>query len=146
MEECVRLMQPSLRGATTVKKRAKTVYSQRNLGTIKERKREKKEDEQHGNGDMILRILRMRSALSFGTLSSTSNICPGPKHLNSLGNSCQLSHQPKQNRRNGLRFAVIRSNFETNSPRRPLLHSPHSLSPKMDIISLCANPPKTTIL
>ncbi len=61
-------MQPSLRGATTVKKRAKTVYSQRNLGTIKERKREKKEDEQHGNGDMILRILRMRSAVYFRRL------------------------------------------------------------------------------
>lgn len=61
MEECVRLMQQNLRGAPTVKKRAKTVYSQRNLGTIRERKKEKKQESQQGSGDMVLRILRMRS-------------------------------------------------------------------------------------
>lgn len=60
MEEAVRLMQQSLRAAPTVKKRAKTVYSQRNLGTIRDRKREKKREAPAGNGDMILRILRMR--------------------------------------------------------------------------------------
>lgn len=64
MEECVRLMQQNLRADPTVKKRAKSVYSQRNLGTIKERKREKKQDAQQGNGDMILRILRMRKVYS----------------------------------------------------------------------------------
>ena len=62
MEECVRITQQNLRGAPTVKKRAKSVYSQRNLGTIKERKKEKKQDTQQGNADMILRILRMRYA------------------------------------------------------------------------------------
>lgn len=60
MEECIRIMQQNLRSDPTVKKRAKSVYSQRNLGTIKERKREKKQEAQQGNGDMILRILRMR--------------------------------------------------------------------------------------
>ncbi|KAG8908954.1 hypothetical protein FRB99_000057 [Tulasnella sp. 403] len=64
MEECVRLMQQNLREAPTVKKRAKTVYSQRNLGTIKERKKEKKRDTQQGNAEMILRILRMRPGTS----------------------------------------------------------------------------------
>ncbi|KAG9046239.1 hypothetical protein FS837_004800 [Tulasnella sp. UAMH 9824] len=60
MEEAVRLMQQTLRGAPTIKKRAKTVYSQRNLGTIRDRKREKKQEASGGGGDMILRILRMR--------------------------------------------------------------------------------------
>lgn len=60
MEEAVRLMQQTLRAAPTVKKRAKTVYSQRNLGTIRDRKREKKQEAPGGSGDMILRILRMR--------------------------------------------------------------------------------------
>lgn len=64
MEECVRLTQQKLRGTPTVKKRAKTVYSQRNLGTIRERKKEKRQDNQQGNGDMILRILRMRYVAS----------------------------------------------------------------------------------
>lgn len=60
MEEAVRLMQQTLRAAPTVKKRAKTVYSQRNLGTIRDRKREKKQEAPGSSGDMILRVLRMR--------------------------------------------------------------------------------------
>ncbi|KAG9029922.1 hypothetical protein FRB95_004718 [Tulasnella sp. JGI-2019a] len=64
MEECVRLLQHVLRGEPTMKKRAKSVYSQRNLGTIKERKRVKKQEAQQGNSDMILRILRMRPGTS----------------------------------------------------------------------------------
>ena len=62
MEECVRMMQQALRASPSVKKRAKSVYSQRNLGTIKSRKKEKmQEKEREGsNGETILRILRMR--------------------------------------------------------------------------------------
>ena len=60
MEECVRMMQQQLHSAPTVKKRAKTVYSQRNLGTIKDRKREKREQKEITNGETIMRILRMR--------------------------------------------------------------------------------------
>jgi hypothetical protein len=44
-------------------KRAKSVYQSRNLGTIKDRKKEKKkatEQGNAGNADIILRILRMR--------------------------------------------------------------------------------------
>lgn len=59
MEECVRAMQQSLREAVPVKKRVKSVYQQRNLGTIKERKKEKQEKEVF-NGETIMRILRMR--------------------------------------------------------------------------------------
>jgi hypothetical protein len=60
MEECVRMMQQTLRAAPSIKKRAKSVYSQRNLGTIKNRKREKKEEKEVSNGETIMRILRMR--------------------------------------------------------------------------------------
>ncbi|KAI5990422.1 hypothetical protein EDD15DRAFT_2280125 [Pisolithus albus] len=60
MEECVRAMQQSLREAVPVKKRVKTVYNQRNLGTIKERKKEKKQEKETTSGEVILRILRMR--------------------------------------------------------------------------------------
>ncbi|KAH9062605.1 hypothetical protein EDB83DRAFT_2384982 [Lactarius deliciosus] len=60
MEECVRMMQQTLRASPSIKKRAKSVYSQRNLGTIKDRKREKKEEKEVGSGEIIMRILRMR--------------------------------------------------------------------------------------
>lgn len=60
MEECVRMMQQSLRASPAVKKRAKSVYQQRNLGTIKNRKKEKQQDKEVNNGETILRILRMR--------------------------------------------------------------------------------------
>ncbi|KAJ7686809.1 hypothetical protein B0H17DRAFT_939979 [Mycena rosella] len=64
MEECVRMMQQSLRASPTTKKRAKSVYTQRNLGTIKERKKEKREEKEVSNGETIMRILRMRSGTS----------------------------------------------------------------------------------
>ena len=60
MEECVRMMQQNLRVEPTVKKRAKSVYLQRNLGTIKDRKRERRKQQEPGSGEMIMRILRMR--------------------------------------------------------------------------------------
>jgi len=60
MEECVRMMQQTLRASPSIKKRAKSVYSQRNLGTIKDRKREKKEEKEISSGETIMRILRMR--------------------------------------------------------------------------------------
>ncbi|KAJ3521489.1 hypothetical protein NM688_g9011 [Phlebia brevispora] len=64
MEECVRMMQQSIRASPSVKKRAKSVYSQRNLGTIKDRKREKQKEKEGSNGETILRILRMRPGTS----------------------------------------------------------------------------------
>lgn len=57
------MMQQSLRASPSVKKRAKSVYSQRNLGTIKDRKREKQQEKEVTNGETILRILRMRYAI-----------------------------------------------------------------------------------
>lgn len=58
------MMQQTLRSSPSIKKRAKSVYSQRNLGTIKDRKREKKEEKEISGGETILRILRMRYVLS----------------------------------------------------------------------------------
>jgi len=61
MEEAVKMMQTHLRAAPTMKKRAKTVLSQRSLGTIKDRKREKRTEKAGDNSaDTILKILRMR--------------------------------------------------------------------------------------
>jgi hypothetical protein len=60
MEECVRMMQQSLSSAPTMKKRAKSVYAQRNLGTIKERKKEKRQEKEVTSEETIMRILRMR--------------------------------------------------------------------------------------
>jgi hypothetical protein len=60
MEECVRLMQNMLR-STPANKRAKSVYQSKNLGTIKDRKKQKQETtKEDSNGEIILRILRMR--------------------------------------------------------------------------------------
>ena len=56
------MMQQRLRSAPTVKKRAKSVYAQRNLGTIKERKKEKREEKEVTSEETIMRILRMRYA------------------------------------------------------------------------------------
>ncbi|KZO97576.1 hypothetical protein CALVIDRAFT_479858 [Calocera viscosa TUFC12733] len=62
MEECVRMMNQRLRIAPSLRKRGKSVYQQKNLGTIKKRKREKREEKKQepSNGEIILRILRMR--------------------------------------------------------------------------------------
>ena len=59
------MMQQSLRASPAVKKRAKSVYQQRNLGTIKKRKKEKQEEKEVNNGETILRILRMRCVSIF---------------------------------------------------------------------------------
>lgn len=68
MEECVRLTNLQLTGPTNAKgiARSKSVYQQRNLGTIKEHKKEKNEDADTGAAEMVMRILRMRpGALDF---------------------------------------------------------------------------------
>ena len=59
----MRMMQQSLRTAPSTKKRAKSVYSQRNLGTIKERKKEKQQETEVTSEQTIMRILRMRYVL-----------------------------------------------------------------------------------
>lgn len=62
MEECVRMMQQRLRAAPS-KKRAKSVYAHKNLGTIKDKKRERRQEKEKteaDGSDVIMRILRMR--------------------------------------------------------------------------------------
>lgn len=61
MEECVRAMQQHLsRAPTKAVTRNKSVYQQRNLGTIRKRKAEKKLDQEPTSSEMIMRILRLR--------------------------------------------------------------------------------------
>jgi len=73
MEEYVRLMQNMLRSTSTIKKRAKSVYQSKNLGTIKNRKKEKQQTtKEDSNGEIILRILRMR----YISLASRLNVLP----------------------------------------------------------------------
>ena len=67
MEECVRMMQQSLKSVPSVKKRAKSVYSQRNLGTIRDRKKEKRDEKEVTSEETIMRILRMRWGSPFST-------------------------------------------------------------------------------
>jgi hypothetical protein len=76
------MMQQTLRASPSIKKRAKSVKSQRNLGTIKDRKREKKEEKEASGGETILRILRMRYVLSTTQsppLIMSSNLTPTSK-------------------------------------------------------------------
>lgn len=56
------MMNQRLRIAPSLRKRGKSVYQQKNLGTIRMRKREKREEKKQepANGEIILRILRMR--------------------------------------------------------------------------------------
>ena len=54
------MMQQSLRSAPSMKKRVKSVYMHRNLGTIKERKKEKAQESEPTSELVIMRILRMR--------------------------------------------------------------------------------------
>ncbi|KAG0145343.1 hypothetical protein CROQUDRAFT_658787 [Cronartium quercuum f. sp. fusiforme G11] len=65
MEECVRAMQQQLNRQTTkLVTRNKSVYQQRNLGTIRKRKADKKLDKESTSSEMIMRILRLRPGTS----------------------------------------------------------------------------------
>lgn len=77
------MMQQTLRSAPTMKKRAKSVYSQRNLGTIKERKKEKQQEKDVTNGETIMRILRMRCVvcLSIASTVFTRHFRPGTREF-----------------------------------------------------------------
>jgi len=61
-QECVRDFQKTLKTTFALRGRSKTIKSQRNLGTMK-RTREERRRQQTGAGssEMILRVLRMRS-------------------------------------------------------------------------------------
>lgn len=71
MEECVRAMQQQLRKETSniqSVSRNKSVYQQRNLGTIRKRKADKKKlDHEAISSELIMRILRLRSVLPFSS-------------------------------------------------------------------------------
>lgn len=106
MEEYVRLMQNMLRSTSTIKKRAKSVYQSKNLGTIKNRKQQKQQTtKEDSNGEIILRILRMRYfslTLKIRQLDSFYRIGAGLP--TSSFSSCGLSIVFTQNRKRGRRL------------------------------------------
>lgn len=84
------MMQQSLRSAPSTKKRAKSVYSQRNLGTIKERKKEKQQETEVTSEQTIMRILRMRYVMNVVLRGFDVNLLRlVPGRLNSLLSSCR---------------------------------------------------------
>jgi hypothetical protein len=102
MEECVRMMQQSFRQAPTMKKRAKSVYQQRNLGTIKERKKEKKQEQESTSEQIIMRILRMRYVFRWLCLCVPSLmifLCVDRGHKSLLLNKCKYQPPCKLNRK-----------------------------------------------
>ncbi|GAA6017851.1 hypothetical protein JCM8202_006173 [Rhodotorula sphaerocarpa] len=65
MRASVEVLQRQLKNrSNSLAARRKTVYAQRNLGTIRERKKKKQETLVTSSGEMILRILRMRPGTS----------------------------------------------------------------------------------
>jgi hypothetical protein len=52
--------------------RSKSVYQQRNLGTIKQRKQEKQAESDSGAAEMVMRVLRMRLVIAFLDSSAAS--------------------------------------------------------------------------
>lgn len=62
MEESVRLTNEQLKASAKANgaARSKSVYQQRNLGTIRARKQEKHDEADSGAAEMVMRILRMR--------------------------------------------------------------------------------------
>jgi hypothetical protein len=103
----VRLMQHTLREAPTMKKRAKSVYQTKNLGTIKDRKKKKLESNKEGsNGETILRILRMRFVAPLASFISNVHEILGLEHPTSSRNNlrpsttCRLNRKRKNERKN----------------------------------------------
>jgi hypothetical protein len=100
------MMQQTLRASPSIKKRAKSVKSQRNLGTIKDRKREKKEEKEASGGETILRILRMRYVLSTKSppLIMSSSLTPTSKGLirrTTSHSNCRSWRRCRRNRNSG---------------------------------------------
>ena len=125
MEECVRMMQQTLRASPSIKKRAKSVYSQRNLGTIKDRKREKKEEKEVGSGEIIMRILRMRYVFSHlwqCWVPEVTRTRTDRARRTSLRSSCRYWLRSRQNR------SSASANSRNGSCRGQVLLPAHRIS------------------
>ena len=127
------MMQQSLRAAPSMKKRAKSVYNQRNLGTIKERKKEKKQEAESASEQIIMRILRMRCvrfffAAYFCVELSTdgADAPPGPGRRSSSRSSCRSWPRCRRNTSStrGRWRSASSSASRTATPSRPFPRSP----------------------
>ena len=117
------MMQQTLKAAPSFKKRAKSVYQQRNLGTIRERKKEKRQEKDVTSGEIIMRILRMRCGWVLACPGNSNfSICRplGPGHRNSLHISCRSWQQCRPSRSSGPGILNDRSDSDrSKTPYRP---------------------------
>jgi hypothetical protein len=122
------MMQQQLRAAPSIRKKAKSVYSQRSLGTIKDRKREKKEEKEVSNGEVMMRILRMRYVRLIPTSMRSSHIGPDPVHKTSSLSSCRFKRRCKRSRRHApsRRQSAAVASADQEIARRPYLPYPRS--------------------
>ena len=139
------MMQQSLRAAPSMKKRAKSVYNQRNLGTIKERKKEKKQEAESASEQIIMRILRMRCVRYFffapyfcvELSTDGADAPPGPGRRSSSRSSCRSWPRCRRNTSNTrARWRSASSSASrTATPSRPFPRSlridPASPAPSM---------------
>lgn len=141
MEECVRMMQQSLSSAPTMKKRAKSVYAQRNLGTIKERKKEKRQEKEITSEETIMRILRMRYDPTHLDQRPALTIASSPldRELRSSSHSNYKSSLPcKLNRNNAPKILNSGDWRDHQTDRRaryhqcPLRPTPESFPPQFN--------------
>ena len=128
------MMQQSLRAAPSMKKRAKSVYNQRNLGTIKERKKEKKQEAESASEQIIMRILRMRCVRFFffapyfcvELSTDGADAPPGPGRRSSSRSSCRSWPRCRRNT-SSMRArwrSASSSASRTATPSRPFPRSP----------------------
>ena len=86
--ECNRALNQMLTSSNSVKRgmtRSKSVYQQRNLGTIRQRKSDKRQEKDVGSAEMMMRILRMRYArmhMMDSVLTKTSGQIPRNSYRN----------------------------------------------------------------
>lgn len=122
MEECVRVMQQQLRKETSNNQsvsRNKSVYQQRNLGTIRKRKADKKKlDHETISSELIMRILRLRPGTSdFLQQQISTMVSVNAQQQSSQGNQSGLSHRSKNN------AAGLSRRKHASNTQPPLPHS-----------------------
>ncbi|KAA1097225.1 hypothetical protein PGT21_028734 [Puccinia graminis f. sp. tritici] len=125
MEECVRAMQQQLRKETTTNQsvsRNKSVYQQRNLGTIRKRKADKKKlDHETISSELIMRILRLRPGTSDFLQQQISTMVSVNAQQKSQASSA--SQRAAKNNGAGLSRRNLSSNHHHHHPAPPLPHS-----------------------
>ncbi|PLW18368.1 hypothetical protein PCASD_00781 [Puccinia coronata f. sp. avenae] len=134
MEECVRAMQQQLRKETSNNQsvsRNKSVYQQRNLGTIRKRKADKKKmDQETISSELIMRILRLRPGTSDFLQQQISTMV-------SVNAQQKTQATNKQTRRSSNKPNSVTA---TGLSRRKEAHPPHPPLPHSSLSDIVTNP------